>query len=166
MPTPTPLETYVFVTKWGGSQESGDGQFDHPEGLAVDGSGNVYVSDTWNNRIQKFASSGTFLAKWSTSTPCRIGVDESVNVYVSEGDNTIGRGNGPTISLSDESMSRQHAVIRCQDGKLTLFGVGSKSGTALNGQSIGGRPITNGDVISVGRSEFIMMASKTQPVGV
>ena len=51
-------------------------------------------------------------------------------------------------------------------GKLTLFDVGSRSGTALNGQSIGGHPISNGDVISIGRSEFTMMAAKPEPVGV
>ena len=96
----------------------------------------------------------------------KSGVDAGKSFMLSEGDNTIGRGNGPAISLSDESVSRQHAVIRCQDGKLTLFDVGSRSGTALNGQSISGHPITNGDVISVGRSEFTMMASKAQPVGV
>ena len=96
----------------------------------------------------------------------KSGVDAGKSFMLSEGDNTIGRGNGPTINLSDESVSRQHAVIRCQNGKLTLFDVGSSSGTALNGQSIGGHLITNGDVISVGRSEFTMMASKAQPVGV
>ena len=57
-------------------------------------------------------------------------------------------------------------MIRCQDGKLALFDVGSRSGTALNGHSIGGHPINNGDVISIGRSEFTMMAAKAQPVGV
>ena len=85
---------------------------------------------------------------------------------LSEGDNSIGRGNDAAINLSDESVSRQHAVIRCQDGKLSLFDVGSRSGTVLNGQSIGGHLITNGDVISIGRSEFTMMAAKPELVGV
>ena len=83
-----------------------------------------------------------------------------------EGDNTIGRGNGSSISLAAESVSRQHAVVRCQNGKLVLFDVGSRSGTMLNDQAIGGHPVSNGDVISLGRSEFTMMASKAQPVGV
>jgi DNA-binding beta-propeller fold protein YncE len=34
---------------------SEDGQFMTPTGVATDGSGNVYVADTNNNRIQKFA---------------------------------------------------------------------------------------------------------------
>ena len=96
----------------------------------------------------------------------KSGVDAGKSFMLSEGDNSIGRGNDSAISLSDESVSRQHAVIRCQDGKLTLFDVGSRSGTALNGQSIGGHLITNGDVIGIGRSEFTMMAAKAEPVGV
>ena len=36
-----------------------------PEGIAVDpSSGNVYVADTANNRIQVFSSNGTFISKW------------------------------------------------------------------------------------------------------
>ena len=96
----------------------------------------------------------------------KSGVDAEKSFMLSDGDNAIGRGNDAAINLSDESVSRQHAVIRCQDGKLTVFDVGSTSGTALNGQSIGGHLISNGDVISMGRSEFTMMAAKAQPVGV
>ena len=47
----------TFVTKWG-SFGSGNGQFNDPNGVAVDGSGNVYVADSNNNRIQKFSCSG------------------------------------------------------------------------------------------------------------
>ena len=57
-------------------------------------------------------------------------------------------------------------VIRCQNGQLVLFDVGSRGGTVLNGEAIGAHNISNGDVISLGRSEFTMMASKAQPVGV
>ena len=42
-----------FLRKWG-TEGDGDGQFDTPEGLAMDAKGNVYVTDTSNNRIQVF----------------------------------------------------------------------------------------------------------------
>ncbi len=35
-----------------------------PMGIAIDGPGNVYVADALNRRIQKFASTGTFITKW------------------------------------------------------------------------------------------------------
>jgi tripartite motif-containing protein 71 len=43
-----------FITKWS-SEGDGEGQFNIPEGIDIDSSGNVYVADTHNSRIQKFA---------------------------------------------------------------------------------------------------------------
>jgi len=43
-----------FLTAWG-SAGSGDGQFNSPGGVAVEGGGSVYVDDAGNYRIQKFA---------------------------------------------------------------------------------------------------------------
>jgi hypothetical protein len=42
-----------FVTKWG-SYGTGDGQFRWPTGIAVDWTGNVFVSDGMDERIQRF----------------------------------------------------------------------------------------------------------------
>ncbi|MEM7127723.1 MAG: flippase activity-associated protein Agl23 [Chloroflexota bacterium] len=44
----------------------GDGQFNEPWGVAVDDAGQIYVSDTWNGRIQVFDSEGNFQTKWGT----------------------------------------------------------------------------------------------------
>jgi NHL repeat-containing protein len=40
------------------------GEMNTPEGVATDGSGNVYVADALNDRIQVFGSSGTFNRAW------------------------------------------------------------------------------------------------------
>lgn len=42
----------------------GDGQFNEPWGVAIDGDGSIYVADTWNGRIQVFDAAGNFLRKW------------------------------------------------------------------------------------------------------
>ncbi|MCX9024889.1 MAG: S8 family serine peptidase [Candidatus Methanoperedens sp.] len=83
--------TYGFITKWG-SPGSSDGQFFNPSGVDVDSSGNVYVADTFNNRIQKFSGSGGFIAKWGSEGtgdgqfqyPSGVDVDNSGNVYVAD----------------------------------------------------------------------------------
>lgn len=47
-----------------GPMELGDGQFNEPWGVAVDGQGQIFVSDTWNGRIQVFGPDGSFVRKW------------------------------------------------------------------------------------------------------
>ena len=59
------FEEYSFVSKMG-SKGTGDGQFDTPHTIAFDPSGNMYITDTKNARVQKFDSNGTFLAKWGS----------------------------------------------------------------------------------------------------
>jgi len=42
-----------------------DGGFNQPEGLAIDQTtGEVYVTDTFNHRIQRFSATGEFQTKW------------------------------------------------------------------------------------------------------
>lgn len=86
----------VFVSKIGGSDING--VLHEPDGIAVDSLGNIYVVDASNVRVQKFDSSGNFLAKWGSygtgngefHTPTGIAIDASNNVYVSDsGNNTI-----------------------------------------------------------------------------
>jgi len=49
-----------------GPLDVGDGQFQEPWGIDVDGEGRVYVADTWNHRVQVFDASGAFLTKWGS----------------------------------------------------------------------------------------------------
>ena len=81
-----------------GKLGSANGQFKAPTGVAVDGSGNVFVTDTGNNRIQKFTNSGQFVKAWGTvgipplqiKAPTGITVDSGNNVYVVDtGNNSI-----------------------------------------------------------------------------
>ena len=91
VPAPVRLE---LITKWG-SQGGGDGQFQSPFGIAVDGSGRVYVTDIINDRVQVFSGDGAFLAKWGTegpgdgqfNGPRGIAVDPSGRVCVADTNN-------------------------------------------------------------------------------
>ena len=76
-------EAYKFELMWG-FLGTGDGQFNVPVGVVVDSSGNVYVADSHNNRIQKFDSNGNFLTQWGSPSfsPQSVAVDSSGNVYV------------------------------------------------------------------------------------
>ncbi len=57
------------VAVWG-EEGSGDGQLKgvlwHVLDVAADASGNVYVADKGNHRVQKFGSDGRFLTKWGS----------------------------------------------------------------------------------------------------
>ena len=53
-----------FVTQWGSYGLSTTGKFAYPQGVAVDQSGNVYVTDLGNRRVEKFENGGNFLATW------------------------------------------------------------------------------------------------------
>jgi DNA-binding beta-propeller fold protein YncE len=46
-------EYYEFVSKWG-SFGIENYSFNYPWGVSADSKGNVYVTDTYNHRIQKF----------------------------------------------------------------------------------------------------------------
>jgi len=62
--------TGLYLLKFSfGSFGTGDGEFNGPTDAAVDDSGNIYVADYFNNRIQKFDSDGNYLAQWGSFGP-------------------------------------------------------------------------------------------------
>ena len=100
-PTPTVTPTNVacagnFLLQWG-SAGTGPSQFNSPgtNGMALDPSGNVFVADTGNNRIQKFDHDGNFLLQWGSagsgngqfSSPNGLAVDGTGYVYVVDNGN-------------------------------------------------------------------------------
>ena len=82
-------EEYTLVEDWG-SEGDGDGEFNVPHSIAFDSSGNAYVTDTNNHRVQKFSSDGKFIMKWGSEgdgddqfiLPLGIDLDSADNIYV------------------------------------------------------------------------------------
>ncbi|GAB1472469.1 hypothetical protein MASR2M66_33470 [Chloroflexota bacterium] len=72
----------------------GDGTFNEPWGVAVGPDGSVYVTDTWNHRVEKFTAEGRYLKAWGTFGqgsapeefygPRGLAVDGQGRVYVTD----------------------------------------------------------------------------------
>ncbi len=87
---------YIYQYQFG-SSGSGNGQLNFPYGVALDSSGNAFVADFNNNRIEQFNSStGAYIATIGSSGsgngqlsyPTGVAVDGSGNVFVSDNGNS------------------------------------------------------------------------------
>jgi sugar lactone lactonase YvrE len=59
--------TQTFLKLWGsGSAGAGDGDFNQPDGIDVDASDRVFVSERLNHRVSVFTTEGDFLYKFGT----------------------------------------------------------------------------------------------------
>ncbi|MFZ1947917.1 MAG: hypothetical protein WAW06_10270, partial [bacterium] len=83
--------SYIFERKWG-SEGTGQSEFDEPLGMAADASGDLWVVDSRNARLQKFSPYGVWLEDLGApgsgdgqfGRPLDVAVDDSGYIYVSE----------------------------------------------------------------------------------
>jgi streptogramin lyase len=153
---------YVFVRSVG-TAGSGDGQFNEPTTLAFDSSGNIWVADQGNNRIQEFTSSGTFIKTVGTSGSgtgqfhgalLGVAVDSSGNVWVADAGNsrlqeftssgtfirtvgTGGSGNGQFSQLSGIAIDPSGNIWTVEDAGARIQEFNS-SGTFIKTFGTGG----------------------------
>lgn len=85
----------TFVRLVGTGPGTADGNLSRPYGVTFDSTGNVWVADRGNQRVQKFSSTGVFLSKFGSagsavgrfSEPNAITIDSSNNLYVTDRNN-------------------------------------------------------------------------------
>jgi DNA-binding beta-propeller fold protein YncE len=70
-----------------GTKGPGQGQLGAPNGIAVDSTGNIYVADAGNHRVQKLATDGKLIAEWRGPDagfygPRRIAIGPDNSIYV------------------------------------------------------------------------------------
>lgn len=96
----TELPIIAFELLWENYHNyNGEGEFNFPNGVAIDpNTGDIFVTDEKNHRVQKFDSEGNFILEWGSKGsqngqfrfPVGIYVDHSGDVYIADtGNNRI-----------------------------------------------------------------------------
>ena len=72
----------------------------------------------------------------------------------------IGRNPTTDITLLDESISREHAIVTLDDatGVYTLEDLQSTNGTRVNGKRVRSAALNDGDEIQIGQTKFKFLA--------
>jgi hypothetical protein len=75
-------------------------------------------------------------------------------IYRITGATRVGRNTESDIFLVDPSVSRNHALLDVQDGRLIVRDAGSSNGTFVNGERVQLRALRAGDVVAFGKTEM------------
>ncbi|HWO82440.1 MAG TPA: 6-bladed beta-propeller [Solirubrobacterales bacterium] len=106
-----------------GSFGTGNGQFNSPRAITVDGAGNLWVTDAGNHRIEKFSSSGSYLMQIGQEAPpigsgldleipSGIAVGGEGHIFVSD------QGNGGQIDVLNPTAAEGRRLVQ-------VFGAGT-----------------------------------------
>jgi flagellar hook assembly protein FlgD/sugar lactone lactonase YvrE len=105
---------------------SANGQFDSPA-AAIDKSGDIYLADTGNNRIQKFISDGSFVSKFGEGvlkSPKGVDVDSFGNIWVADAGNQRIVQLDSAGNMINEYKSEEYAIepqkIKLREGRLYI----------------------------------------------
>lgn len=136
--------TGTFLSTWG-SNGSGDGQFGAnppvaPYGIAVAPDGKVYVTDTYNSRVEYFSATGDFLGKWGGHgdedgqfmRPYGIAIGSDGTVYVAD------TGNGRLQAFTaDGQFLGEWGSRGAGDGQFAVYFESAYSVSGLRGVAVG-----------------------------
>ena len=94
-----------------------------------------------------------------TALGCRLMLDRLDEVIVAR--NPSGRiertGRKATVYVGDFQVSRQHLALRCTSKGWQLYDLGSKNGTAVNGERLGTAALRDGDIIEAGGAMLMFL---------
>jgi pSer/pThr/pTyr-binding forkhead associated (FHA) protein len=85
------------------------------------------------------------------------GPDAGKSFPLVQGDNVVGRDPAGQVVLSDDAVSRRHALIRHEQGNAMVFDLGSRTGTQVDGESLGGFTLSAGITVTLGTTELVLM---------
>src|ERR1051326_7075477 len=108
-----------------------------PEGVAVDSAGNVYIADSFNNRIRKIDTSGTITTIAGTGEPRYTGEGVATQVGLND-PSGIAVDRSGNIYIADNS---SHRVRKLSGGTISTI-----AGTGIAGFSGDGGPATSAQV--------------------
>jgi hypothetical protein len=100
--------------------------------------------------------------------PIKLRIEDGDGVrlieYGGERPLTIGRSEAADICLTTERVSRQHAEIRREDGKLLIVDAGSTNGTWVGEQRVGRAELMPGSIIRIGKVRLTVEAAVPYPL--
>lgn len=89
-----------------------------------------------------------------------LGLPNGVKVPLTRWENIIGRSPSADVVVNYPSVSRQHAAIirRGDDAAWTVYDLGSKGGTTVNGRTVAySAPVTVGDTVELGGVPMVLI---------
>ena len=146
----------------GTAGSSGDGgaatsaQLNHPQGLSVDKSGNVYIADYANNKIRMVTSTGIITTIAGTGTAGRSGDGGAATSAQLSGPRGVSVGVSGNVYIADSDNNKIRMVT--STGTITTF-----AGTGVQGTSDDGGAATSAQLyspfwVSVGMSGNVYIA--------
>jgi hypothetical protein len=129
------------------------------EGYVLMGPVEVHLQNDPEMRTGSFALSARFREGPAGTAGGSLVLPGGERVKLGDGPATIGRSADCTIHLTDTSVSRRHAELRPAGSGWTIIDLGSTNGTRVNGARASGKPLRDGDTITVGDAQLRFEAS-------
>lgn len=157
----------TYLTSWG-SLGSSNGQMNRPHDVAVGPTGDIFVMDALNSRVQRFTNTGTFVSSFSSGAGTGtygIHVDSAGNIFVADSSgNAVRKYNSAgALQLTISAITQARDVATDSSGNIYVVSqtgyvrkydsAGSSYSTPISGLS-GPRCLTLGATGDIYVTEF------------